>query len=99
VNNKEDDDDANDSAVQLRGLPYKATITDIKQFLGPLKDHLKSKDAIQIVQNRDGRPSGFAKVQFTSPLHAKTARDTLHRQVMVPSSQVRAVQRPNLRLI
>lgn len=78
----DDEDDMSNSAVQLRGLPYRATVADIKAFLGPHADGLKGQDPVQIVQNRDGRPSGFAKVQFATPAQATAARDDLHRNSM-----------------
>lgn len=74
----EREDGDSQCAVQLRGLPYRATVTDIKQFLGHNVNMLKDDHAVQLVLNRDGRPSGFARVQFNSPLAARAARDELH---------------------
>eukprot|EP00747_Dinoflagellata_sp_TGD_P167431 gnl/TRDRNA2_/TRDRNA2_191853_c0_seq1.p1 gnl/TRDRNA2_/TRDRNA2_191853_c0~~gnl/TRDRNA2_/TRDRNA2_191853_c0_seq1.p1 ORF type:complete len:812 (+),score=169.45 gnl/TRDRNA2_/TRDRNA2_191853_c0_seq1:79-2436(+) len=75
-------DDENQSAVQLRGLPYRATVADIKAFLGSHTQTLKDENSVQLVLNRDGRPSGFARVQFNSPASAKAARDELHMRHM-----------------
>jgi len=79
---KDDEDEENEAAVQMRGLPYRATVSDVKRFLGVHLRSLKDEASIQLVANRDGRPSGFARVQFDSPASAKAARDGLHMQVM-----------------
>lgn len=70
------------SAVQLRGLPYRATAEDVVQFLGEHAADLAESNAVQLVQNRDGRPSGFARVQFISPEHAKKCVNDLHLRSM-----------------
>mmetsp|Transcript_82799 Transcript_82799/g.229913 ORF Transcript_82799/g.229913 Transcript_82799/m.229913 type:complete len:743 (+) Transcript_82799:78-2306(+) len=69
-------------AVQLRGLPYRATIEDVRGFLGDYATKLADENAIHLVLNRDGRPSGFARVQFTSPEVAKQCQDDLHLRSM-----------------
>ena len=38
--------------------------------------------AVALDLNRDGRPSGFARVQFVNPAAARAARDAKHMQVM-----------------
>jgi len=76
------EDDENDSAVQLRGLPYRATAKDIRVFLGRHAEFLKDDNSVQLVLNRDGRPSGFARVQFNSAAAARSVRDELHMQHM-----------------
>jgi len=81
VENRDRQDDEQ-SAVQLRGLPYRATVADIKRFLGRHAKNLKDESAVQLVINRDGRPSGFARVQFSGPAAAKAARDELHMHIM-----------------
>lgn len=82
------DDDDEDAAccVQMRGLPYRATSQDVKLFLGRHVAALKDEQSVQLVLNRDGRPSGFARVQFTSPAAARAARDELHNAVMKTAS-------------
>lgn len=71
------------STVQLRGLPFRATIADIKAFLGEHASHLVTVEpAIRLLLNRDGRPSGFARVQFMTPHAAQACRESLHRQLM-----------------
>ena len=80
-----EEDVENETEVQLRGLPYSATIADIKNFLGShteflRDDHTGQAGPIQLVLRRDGRPSGFARVQFTSLAAAKAARNSLHRK-------------------
>lgn len=79
---REEEDEENESAIQMRGLPYRATVADVKKFLGVHAQSLKDDYSIQLVANRDGRPSGFARVQFDSPAAAKSARDGLHMQMM-----------------
>lgn len=80
------EDEENESAVQLRGLPYRATVSDIKAFLGRHVEFLKGDSAVQVVLNRDGRPSGFARVQFSSQEAAREARDELHMCIMKTSN-------------
>lgn len=70
------------TSVQLRGLPYSATVADVKSFLGKFASNIKDEQSVQLVKNRDGRPSGFARVQFDSPEVAKAVRDELHNAVM-----------------
>lgn len=69
-------------AVQLRGLPYRATLEDVVAFLGPHSSDLAESNAVQLVQNRDGRPSGFARVQFSCPESAKRCVSALHLRSM-----------------
>lgn len=69
-------------SLQLRGLPYRATVDDVRNFLGEHSKHLVADNPIHFVLNRDGRPSGFARVQFTSPDAAARCRDQLHLRGM-----------------
>mmetsp|Transcript_68370 Transcript_68370/g.142924 ORF Transcript_68370/g.142924 Transcript_68370/m.142924 type:complete len:901 (-) Transcript_68370:270-2972(-) len=81
------EDDENDSAVQLRGLPYKASLADIRAFLGPHVENLRDQtSSVQLVLNRDGRPSGFARVQFDNPQSALACKEALHNQYMEVAS-------------
>lgn len=77
-----DSDETDNSVVQLRGLPYKATEHDVRKFLGPHLEHLKDESGIQMLLSRDGRPSGFARVQFSCPMTARAACQDLHERVM-----------------
>eukprot|EP00427_Karlodinium_veneficum_P053374 CAMPEP_0169410776 /NCGR_PEP_ID=MMETSP1017-20121227/59952_1 /TAXON_ID=342587 /ORGANISM="Karlodinium micrum, Strain CCMP2283" /LENGTH=312 /DNA_ID=CAMNT_0009518045 /DNA_START=153 /DNA_END=1088 /DNA_ORIENTATION=+ len=79
---KDEEDEDTASCVQLRGLPYRATVADVRTFLGRHAAFLKDEHAIQLVLNRDGRPSGFARVLFRNPNAARSARDELHNAVM-----------------
>jgi len=79
---KDEEDEDTASCVQLRGLPYRATVADVRTFLGRHTAFLKDEHAIQLVLNRDGRPSGFARVLFRNPNAARSARDELHNAVM-----------------
>lgn len=73
----------NECALQLRGLPFRATLTDIQRFLGEHAHHLiTSEPAIKLLLNKDGRPSGFAKVQFATQQAAQQCRDALHKRQM-----------------
>lgn len=69
-------------AVQLRGLPYKATVEDVRAFLGAHTANLNEENSVHLVLNRDGRPSGFARVVFSCPEAARTCRDDLHLRGM-----------------
>jgi RNA recognition motif-containing protein len=77
-----DEDTDGQSALQLRGLPYKATPEDIRAFLGEHAAHLAGDVPIFLVLNRDGRPSGFARVSFATPEAATKCRDELHMAQM-----------------
>ena len=69
--------------VQLRGLPFSATIADIKRFLGDHTANLVAREpAIRLLLNRDGKPSGFAHLQFTCLQAAQRCREQLHWQLM-----------------
>lgn len=69
-------------AIQLRGLPYKATVEDVRSFLGGHAANLSEENPIHLVLNRDGRPSGFARVVFNSAEAARACRDDLHLRGM-----------------
>lgn len=91
---KKREDEDNESAVQLRGLPYRATTQDVKNFLKHHAKNLKNDlNAVQLVLNRDGRPSGFGRVQFKTPEAARHCRDELHMRVMEVSSTERGPDR------
>jgi len=71
------------SMVQLRGLPFRATMADIIAFLGTHAANLThTEQAVRLLLNRDGRPSGFARVQFASSDAARACREALHRKLM-----------------
>mmetsp|Transcript_58775 Transcript_58775/g.137216 ORF Transcript_58775/g.137216 Transcript_58775/m.137216 type:complete len:826 (+) Transcript_58775:177-2654(+) len=80
---EKEDEVVNPASVQLRGLPFRATIADIKEFLGPHADMLApSETSIRMLLNRDQRPSGFARVQFASVEAAFAAREALHKKMI-----------------
>lgn len=70
--------------LQLRGLPYRASVSDVRRFLGIHERQLKGKDSVELLLKSDGRPSGFARVQFVSPAAAQMACDDLHQRLMTP---------------
>lgn len=81
------DDDTRDGActMQMRGLPYQASVSDIKAFLGAHVKELKEETgsrAIQLVANRNGKPSGYARVQFNSIESAQRCKEELHMRTM-----------------
>jgi len=82
----------NESDVQLRGLPYRASVADVRAFLGHHAQFLRDDRSVRLVLNRDGRASGFAHVLFASPAYAKAARDDLHMRVMDTGSQAESAQ-------
>lgn len=79
-----DDDNSNPSSVQLRGLPFRASIEDVRTFLGEHAKYLnpEKNPNICLLSNRDGRPSGFARVFFANPQAAHKCKDALHRKQM-----------------
>ena len=79
-----DEDSSNPSSVQLRGLPFRASTEDVRTFLGEHANYLSTEKNpnICLLSNRDGRPSGFARVFFTSPQAAHKCKDALHRKQM-----------------
>mmetsp|Transcript_16586 Transcript_16586/g.38321 ORF Transcript_16586/g.38321 Transcript_16586/m.38321 type:complete len:768 (-) Transcript_16586:80-2383(-) len=82
---QENEDPLDKSAVQLRGLPFRATPEEVQVFLGDFANELPGLapgGGIQLMTNRDGRPSGFARVQFNSPEVAKRCREKLHLKAM-----------------
>ncbi|CAK0879825.1 unnamed protein product [Prorocentrum cordatum] len=82
---RREEDENHESVLQLRGLPYRATVTDVKGFLGRHGRNLKDErlgHPIRLIMNRDGRPSGFACVQLNSPMAARAARDELNGRML-----------------
>mmetsp|Transcript_13371 Transcript_13371/g.31350 ORF Transcript_13371/g.31350 Transcript_13371/m.31350 type:complete len:798 (-) Transcript_13371:202-2595(-) len=77
-----DDDPSEQCAIQLRGLPFRATAEDVYTFLGEFAVEIAGAAGIQLMLNRDGRPSGFARVQFSEPEVAKRCREKLHLKAM-----------------
>lgn len=77
-----DEENQGHLAIQLRGLPYKATVEDIRNFLGHHSRKLQDENPVHLVLNRDGRPSGFARVMFGTEEAARAARDDLHLKGM-----------------
>jgi hypothetical protein len=78
-----EDESLNICTVQLRGLPFRAQVQDIKTWLGYHAVGLATKEpSIRLLLNRDGRPSGFARVVFVSPEAAREAREELHKKLM-----------------
>jgi len=63
-------DGANDGFVRLRGLPFEATKKDIAAFFVGIEI---APYGITLTMDQDGRPSGDAYVEFTSPDEAEKA--------------------------
>mmetsp|Transcript_6367 Transcript_6367/g.13911 ORF Transcript_6367/g.13911 Transcript_6367/m.13911 type:complete len:748 (+) Transcript_6367:144-2387(+) len=68
-------------ALQLRGLPYKAQISDIKAFLGDFSAELQ-EDGVSIILTKSSQPSGYALVKFKTPETAEKACSRLHKSTM-----------------
>merc|ERR1712025_326873 len=62
--------DASDGFVRLRGLPYEASKKDIADFFSGVSI---VPYGITITMDQDGRPSGNAYVECTSPAEAEKA--------------------------
>ncbi|XP_039256749.2 epithelial splicing regulatory protein 1-like [Styela clava] len=60
------------NCIRLRGMPYSATVEDIMQFLGDLSLGILP-NGIHMVLNQQGRPSGDAFIQMTTPENAALA--------------------------
>ncbi|GLT74840.1 hypothetical protein SLA2020_466080 [Shorea laevis] len=56
--------------LRLRGLPYSAGKDDIMEFF---KDFVLAEEAIHMIMNSEGRPSGEAFVEFASAEDSKAA--------------------------
>eukprot|EP00929_Paragymnodinium_shiwhaense_P006915 TRINITY_DN11086_c0_g1_i1.p1 TRINITY_DN11086_c0_g1~~TRINITY_DN11086_c0_g1_i1.p1 ORF type:complete len:633 (-),score=132.01 TRINITY_DN11086_c0_g1_i1:423-2321(-) len=70
-------------ALQLRGLPFKASVEDIKTFLGAHAANLSADvQSIHQVRNRDGRPTGYAWLVMASLEAAQQCKDELHLKRM-----------------
>jgi len=63
--------------IRLRGLPYSATVEDIKKFFGP---EINIKD-VHIVNNTEGRPSGEAYVHLESNTDLQLAQEKDHEKM------------------
>lgn len=61
---------SNDGYVRLRGLPYESTKKDIADFFEGINI---APYGITITMDQDGRPSGEAYVEFTSPEEVEKA--------------------------
>jgi len=76
------EDDADECAVNLRGLPFRAGFAEIKAFLGDHAHTLHEDEPIKIIYNQDGpyigKPSGAARIKFVSADAAKAARADLN---------------------
>jgi len=51
--------------IRMRGMPYTATVADIRNFLGHLASEM-DHNSVKFVVNSQGRPSGDAFVRMTS---------------------------------
>jgi len=69
--------------VKLRGLPFGATEEEVGAFVGDLLaarcPSLRGKEwRVQLLRNRDGRPSGFAHIHFTDESDVEPGQRALH---------------------
>ena len=78
------DDSSNPSCVQLKGLPFKASIGDVRVFLAEQIKYLDTerKPNICLLSNQDGRPSGCARIFFRNPFAAHKCQVALHGKTM-----------------
>lgn len=63
--------------ILMNGLPFSATDEDVKKFLLPFKP-----DAVVLIKDADGRPSGRAYAKFKDRTEAVYAIERKHRQNM-----------------
>ena len=68
--------------LKLRGLPFSATVADIKNFLGQHVQYVEDDACIYIVHNRDGRSSGLAEIIFMTSTAAQTCQEEKHMPKM-----------------
>lgn len=68
--------------LRLRGLPYRATQGDVHEFFGRHAANFRMYEPIQLILNRDGRPSGMALVSFQSIGAARDAQVELDKKGM-----------------
>jgi len=69
--------------VKLRGLPFSATEEQVQAFVDELLQALRPQDAatpwrVQLLRNRDGRPSGFAHIHFADEAAVEPGQRALH---------------------
>eukprot|EP00397_Hematodinium_sp_SG-2012_P026512 GEMP01027776.1.p1 GENE.GEMP01027776.1~~GEMP01027776.1.p1 ORF type:complete len:534 (+),score=87.18 GEMP01027776.1:403-2004(+) len=69
------------ATLRLRGLPYRAKVSDVMAFLGVYCQFLAPEDAITLAMNRDGRPSGLALVRMQAAA-ARRAQKELDRKML-----------------
>jgi len=67
-----------ESAVLLRGLPFSTTVEEVRTWLGDHSAHFAEESPIRLVLSHLGRPSGFAHVQLVSPEAARACAKALH---------------------
>ena len=78
--------------IKLRGIPYKAGITEIKQFL----DGFAVNDDDIIIEQKNGVKTGFALVFLNSPQEVASALTNLNKrwigqrfvEVMLPNLDI-----------
>lgn len=72
------------AAMQLRGLPFDATETQIREFLGEHAEQLvEDESAVKfLLRARTNKPSGWARLQFNTPEAAEAAIAKCHMQNM-----------------
>jgi len=66
--------------VQLRGLPYKASVREISDWLS----EAAYPDEVNIIMDRTGRPSGQADAIFSSERDARRVVSIMHKRDMGP---------------
>lgn len=90
--NDADDDMRDDTcAVLLRGIPHRASVDDIKAFLGEHVQELKEEigptpqigsHAVKLILDHKGRISGFARLQFKTREAAQRCKEEVHMKTM-----------------
>ncbi|CAH0582802.1 unnamed protein product [Chrysodeixis includens] len=58
--------------IKLRGLPFKTTVEDVLDFLGPV-NVVNGKEGVHLTEVRPGRPSGECFVEVESPQDVEEA--------------------------
>jgi len=66
-------------ALKMRGLPFSASVREIRDFFG---DFRLAENRDIIIDMNQGRPTGYALVFFENEQEAERAKNSLNKQYL-----------------